>query len=289
MVPASELVRLAAQRQLDAPARLDPADDRKAEGLRRGGKKLIVLAETDIVELRSRGKGHALQLDHESHAGAHGDMAGVAREAVRDVEHRGRDARQPFPFLDAVRHRRQRPRTERRACGAERPGHDDGIAGLCSGAARDALRAAQRGHREDHAVRARRIAAANRHATFVQAEVELEHIGELGLGGQPKRDEQGERIGTGGGEIADVDGGRACAQLEPAQEVEAEVNSLDQRILRHDEPLHDGGVVLDPLRQPAPLELGQEPELPELVEPRHSSEIRARPSSVSGSSAASAS
>ena len=47
--------------------------------------------------------------------------------------------------------------------------------------------------------------------------------------------------------------------------------------------------LLDSFCEPASLELGQEPELPELVERRHSSEIRARPSSVSGSSAASAS
>jgi hypothetical protein len=153
----------------------------------------------------------------------------------------------------------------------------------------DTLGTAQRSHREDHAIRARRIAAANRHAAFVQAEVELEHVGELGLGGQPKRDEQGERIGTGGGEITDVDGGRARAQLAPVQDVEAEVSSLDERVLRHDEAADNGGVVLDPLHEPAPLELGEEPELPELVEPRHSSEIRARPSSVPGSSAASAS
>ncbi len=181
------------------------------------------------------------------------------------------------------------PVAERGACGAERPGHDDGIAGLRSRPTRDALRAAQRSHREDHAIRARRVAAANRHAALVQARVELEHVVELGLGGQPERDEQGERIGAGGGEVADVDGGRARAELAPVQEVEAEVNALDERVLRHDEAADHGGVVLDPLHEPAPLELREEPELPELVEPRHSSEMRARPSSVPGSSAASAS
>ena len=48
-------------------------------------------------------------------------------------------------------------------------------------------------------------------------------------------------------------------------------------------------VVLDPVHEPAPFELGEEPEFPELAEARHTSERFARPSSVPGSSAASAS
>jgi hypothetical protein len=67
-------------------------------------------------------------------------------------------------------------------------------------------------------------------------------------------------------------------------EVEAEVDALDERVLRHHEPVDLRGVVLDPLREAAPLQLGEQPELAGLVEP-HSSAIRTRPSSVSGSSA----
>ncbi len=73
------------------------------------------------------------------------------------------------------------------------------------------------------------------------------------------------------------------------EQVEAEVDALDERVLGHDEPVHDGRVVLDALGEPPPLELGEQPELADLSERRHGSEIRARPSSVSGSSAASAS
>jgi hypothetical protein len=47
--------------------------------------------------------------------------------------------------------------------------------------------------------------------------------------------------------------------------------------------------VLDPDREAAPLELREEPELPELHQGGHDSVMRARASSVSGSSAASAS
>ena len=67
------------------------------------------------------------------------------------------------------------------------------------------------------------------------------------------------------------------------------MDALDEHVLRHDEPLDDRRVVLDPLREPSPLELGEQPELAELPERGHSSVMRARPSSVSGSSAASAS
>ena len=51
----------------------------------------------------------------------------------------------------------------------------------------------------------------------------------------------------------------------------------------------NGRVVLDAFRKAAPLELGEEPELADLSERRQRSLTRARPSSVSGSSAASAS
>ena len=81
---------------------------------------------------------------------------------------------------------------------------------------------------------------------------------------------------------------RAPSSRQPEQ-VEAEVDSLDERVLRDDEPVDDRRVVLDALGEPAPLELRKQPELAELRERRHSSEMRARPSSVSGSSAASAS
>jgi hypothetical protein len=67
------------------------------------------------------------------------------------------------------------------------------------------------------------------------------------------------------------------------------VDALDERVLRHDEPTDDRRIVLDPLHELSPLELCKEAELAELFEPRHRSEMRTRPSSVSGSSAARAS
>ena len=89
---------------------------------------------------------------------------------------------------------------------------------------------------------------------------------------------------TGGGEVADVRRGGPKAEIAPRDEVEAEVHALDERVLRDDETVDLRRVVLDPLREPSPLELCEQAELPELVEP-HSSSIRMRPSSVPGSSA----
>ena len=104
------------------------------------------------------------------------------------------------------------------------------------------------------------------------------------LAGQPERDDQRERIGAAGGEIAEIGRSGPEPEVAPGEEVEAKVHALDQRVLRHDEPVDLRCIVLDALRQPAPLELGEQAELPRLVEP-HSSSIRTRPSSVSGSSA----
>ena len=66
------------------------------------------------------------------------------------------------------------------------------------------------------------------------------------------------------------------------------MDALDERVLRDDQPFDLRGVVLDAEREAAALELAEQPELADLVQ-RHSSSIRARSSSVSGSSAASAS
>jgi hypothetical protein len=54
----------------------------------------------------------------------------------------------------------------------------------------------------------------------------------------------------------------------PTNQVEAEVDALDERVLRDDEAVSElRSVVLDPLGQPTPLELGEEAELTELREP----------------------
>ncbi len=104
------------------------------------------------------------------------------------------------------------------------------------------------------------------------------------LAGQADRDDQRERNRPARGEIAEVDRRRSKAKVAPREEIEPKVHAFDQRVLCHDEPLDLRCVVLDALCKPASLQLCEQAELTRLVEP-HSSSIRTRPSSVSGSSA----
>ena len=67
------------------------------------------------------------------------------------------------------------------------------------------------------------------------------------------------------------------------------MDALDECVLGHDQAVDHRGVVLDPLHEAAPLELSEEPKLADLCDGGHDSEILARASTVSGSSAASAS
>ena len=100
LVPA-QLVRLAAAKEQHAFALLAAADHREAERIGRRREQLEVLAEAEIVE-RSRER-HRVEVDHEPAAGAAGEMAGIDGKAVRDVQHRGRDAAEPEPLVDAER------------------------------------------------------------------------------------------------------------------------------------------------------------------------------------------
>ncbi len=61
------------------------------------------------------------------------------------------------------------------------------------------------------------------------------------------------------------------------------MHALDQRVLRHDEAADLRSVVLDALREPTPLELGEQAQLARFVEP-HSSSMCARSSRVTTSS-----
>ena len=136
------------------------------------------------------------------------------------------------------------------------------------GAAGHACRAADRGHGKHELRRAAGVPAGDRDAGLVQALVELEHVLELELARRGERDQQRLRLGARGGEVAEVDRSRAVAELAVARPVEPKVDALDERVLRDDEPAAElGCVVLDPAREAAPLELGQQAGLAELREP----------------------
>ena len=180
------------------------------------------------------------------------------------------------------------PLAKRSSGPAERAGHDDEIADTRSGAAGHAVRATEGRDAQHHGAGARRVAAAHRHSGFRHARIERYDVLDPCVARERERDDEGERFRTRRCEIADVRCRSPEAELGPRDEVEAEVHALDERVLRHDEAPDLGRVVLDPLHEPESLELGEQAELSELVEP-HSSSTRARPSSVAGSRAYSAS
>ena len=107
--------------------------------------------------------------------------------------------------------------------------------GTRAGPARDALAAAERGDRDEHRAGGGRVAADDRHTRLGDPLVELDHVGRLRARRQRERDEQRLRRGARGGEVAQVDRGGPKAELAPGDPVEAEVDALDERVLRDDE------------------------------------------------------
>ncbi len=212
-------------------------------------------------------------------------MRRVGGETVGDVEHRGRDAREPRALVEAERRPSSRPARNATPAPPSGPVTTSTSPGFAP--ARPGTRSARPSAvtLRQHRLRARRVAAAHGNAGLVQALVQLDDVRRAPLSpGSAERDDKRKRLGAARGEIAEVDGGSAIAEIAPRDEIEAEVHTLDERVLRHDEPVDLRGVVLDALREPAALELGEQAELSRLVEP-HSSSIRTRSSSVSGSSA----
>ena len=194
-------------------------------------------------------------------------MARVDGEPVRDVEHRVGVRRELPALLEPERRAGEPSLAERGSRGAERTGDDEAVAGSGSRAARHAARAAERRHAEQYSVGAGRVSARDRHARLVQALVQGEDVVELGVRGDGERDDERLGLGSRRGEVAEVDGGRAVARVAPPEEVEAEVDALDERVLRDDELADLRRVVLDALGEPAALELGQQAYLTELREP----------------------
>ena len=115
----------------------------------------------------------------------------------------------------------------------------------------------------------RRVAADDRNARLGDPLVELDDVGEARVAAGAERDDQAVGRRAGRGEVAEVDGGRPEAELAPRDPVEAEVDALDERVLRHDGAGDLRGVVLDPLDEAAALELGEQAELADVSKTRH--------------------
>src|SRR5690242_15172949 len=125
MIPAGELVGLAAQRHGDALSLLAAADHREAERLGHGREQLVVLAEAEILDRRAAGERHALELDRAADPRAPRELRRVGREPVRDVELRVRDRGEAAALLEPERRARVTAEPELRARAAQRARDDE--------------------------------------------------------------------------------------------------------------------------------------------------------------------
>src|SRR3954451_17550654 len=265
MLPPGKSYGLPAEADFDPRTSLAAPDC--GEAVRFGGRRqqLVVLTEAEILVRRSRGQWNELEIDRKLAIRASCEVAAVAGEPVREVEHRVRGLRELQPFLDPDRRARVPPFPKRCSGRAQRPGHHEVVSGSCPGAARDTLRVTQGGDREKGLTGPGGVPAPDRHVRLRDAAVELEHSLDLGLGRQADADEKRLGAGSRGGEVADVDRGGAEPELPPGEALELKVDAFDERILRDDEPSAQlGGVMLRALDEPLPLELGQQSELAEL-------------------------
>ena len=94
MLPPGEGYGSALVADFHPTARFAAADDREPARVGRSGEQLVVLAEGQVLMCRAGGEWNLFELDHQPAAGASGDMARVSRQAVREIEHRVRVARQ---------------------------------------------------------------------------------------------------------------------------------------------------------------------------------------------------
>ena len=179
-------------------------------------------------------------------------------------------------LLEAERRPRVPPGAERRSPGAERPGHDQDVARPRACPAGNAGGAADRRHAQQEPVGGGRVTADHGHACLAEALIQLHYVGDSRLGRRRKCDHEPFGLRAGRREVAEVDRSGAEPELAPGDPVEAKVDALDQRVLGDDAPSGQlGRVVLDPHREAALLELGEQAELADVTEP-HGSPARRR-------------
>src|SRR5262249_2200604 len=158
----------------DALALLAASDLRETRWLRHGGEQLVVLAETDVLELRPGGERDALEFDREPALGSRGDVRRIDGEPVRHVEQGGSIPGELLPLLQPKGGPAERRWPDRGARSAERPCDYDRVAGTRARAARHALRASYRRDAEQELLGAGRVAADHRHAGLGDTRIKLE-------------------------------------------------------------------------------------------------------------------
>jgi hypothetical protein len=212
------------------------------------GQQLVVLAEAEVVVGRVGRQRDAFQLEHDRAARARRELARVACQAIRDVEHRMRCPGKLEALGDSQWRAEVPPVTECRTGPPERSSHNESVTGKCTRAPRNPVGVTERRQRDHDALGPGQVAATNRDADFGDPRVELEDRGNRGLGRSGQTDEQRLRLRSRRGEIADIHRGRPEAELTPGEPVEPEMDPLDQGVLAGDEPLAElRCVVLDPL------------------------------------------
>ena len=170
-------------------------------------------------------------------------------------------------LVEAVEALAQRMEAGRGA--AERAGDDEHVPGQRAGSAGHPLAPADRGDGEDEGRRGRRVAAGDGDARLGKALVEPDDVLDLGLGRKRQADEQGLRLGSHGGEVAEVDRRGLVAEIAERGPLEPEMDALDEHVLReHGAAAQERALGVQATGEPAPLELSEEPELPELPEPQ---------------------
>src|SRR5262245_720483 len=163
MLPTRQLYGLAPETDCDALALDATADDREAGVVGGCSEQLVVLAEGEIVDRRTRSEGNPLQVELDAAPGAARDVAGVDRQPVRDVGQRVRGCGKKPPLPQSQRRTCVAMLAESRTGRAERPGHDDQVARPRAAAARDAVGAADRSPRTRELQPARGISSPPRH------------------------------------------------------------------------------------------------------------------------------
>src|SRR5215217_4233158 len=134
---------LVAAEQCHPFAFLAAPDLREVERVRRRREQLEVLPEAEIVD--RPGEGDTVQVDHDAAARAAGEVAGIDREAVRNVEHRGGDTAEPQSLLDPDRGPEVAAPSEGGARRTQGTGDDDAVTRPRTRSPWNALRAPHRG------------------------------------------------------------------------------------------------------------------------------------------------
>lgn len=113
-----------------------------------------------------------------------------------------------------------------------------------------------------------RVATDDGDTRLVQSLIHGNHVLNEKLGRHDEADEHSLGLGTHRSKIAEINRGRFVAKVVPRGPLRPEVNAVDQRVLRDDDPVAEQrGIIGDALDKGAPFKLVKKTELPEIRDP----------------------